>query len=55
MKGVELLGSSDSAYHVLTTSGIESMQHLGMTCECRINGESVKYMKENICPRFFMN
>ena len=39
--GVELLSSNDSADHVMTTSDIESMHHLGMTGECWIIGEVV--------------
>ena len=37
--GVELLSSSDGADHVMTTSGKESMQHLGLMGECWIIGE----------------
>ena len=41
MQGVELLGSIDSADHIMTTSDAESMQQLGLTGECWIIGEVV--------------
>ena len=47
--GVEHLSSSDSAGHVVTTSDIESMQHLGLTGEFWIITEVVdndQYLKE---------
>ena len=54
--GVEFLNSSDSAYHVMTTSDVDSMQHLGLKGECWINGEVVnndQYLKNILLsPRF---
>ena len=41
MSGFDLLSSSDSVEHVMTTYDIERMQHLGLTGECWIIGEVV--------------
>ena len=39
MYGVELLSSNDSIDHVMTTSDIERMEHLGLAGECKTIGE----------------
>ena len=45
MQGVELLGSSDRAYHVMTTSDIENMRHIVLTGTCWIINKLVnKYL-----------
>ena len=52
MQGVELLSSSDSADCAMTTSVIESMQHLGLTGEFWIIGEVVdndQYLETSAC------
>ena len=49
MQGIELLNSSDSADHVMTISGLESMQHFGLTGECWIITKVVdndQYLKQ---------
>ena len=41
MQGIERLSSYDSADHVMTTSDMESMQHLGLTGQCWVICEDI--------------